>query len=367
MLVPRIPLVEQQRDRFHKYYVEGFHGSGHKTESRRDLVLACHIVVMTPQILLNMLKSIRKDERLYVCDFSLLIFDEVHHCIKDHPYNILMQTVHDYNGPKPQGGMVNVYELLANLGATTLSSIRQHTDILAEYVRKPADFTVKVDRPKSSPFMEMLISIMLKIEKSVEDQLNKLTTNNNTGFRLTKEDVRFEHPLATEKYIQKISTLSAALSRFHNGDLKFEPNIALEYLTVMSQGIGINDLMPARYALEHLWKHLKMLSERFEAECSKKFYEYFIGQIDYLTTSANEEVPKPIVTALERELKNQFTLDANSRVIIFVTRRSTAVQLMNYLNREKVVLGHPDFVGFVTSYVGILTAALSWRITDNPP
>ncbi|VDM62267.1 unnamed protein product [Angiostrongylus costaricensis] len=87
---------------FFRYYVEGFHGSGQKSESRRDLVLACHIVVMTPQILLNMLRSIRKDERLYVCDFSLLIFDEVHHCIKDHPYNILMQTVHDYNGPKPQ-------------------------------------------------------------------------------------------------------------------------------------------------------------------------------------------------------------------------------------------------------------------------
>uniref|UniRef100_A0A158QLH6 Helicase ATP-binding domain-containing protein n=1 Tax=Haemonchus placei TaxID=6290 RepID=A0A158QLH6_HAEPC len=107
MLVPRTPLVDQQKHRFHKYvrgkyYVEGFHGSGLKGASRRDIVLACDIVVMTPQILLNMLKSIRQDERLYVCDFSLLIFDEVHHCTKDHPYNILMQTIHDYQGPKPQ-------------------------------------------------------------------------------------------------------------------------------------------------------------------------------------------------------------------------------------------------------------------------
>ncbi|KAK5967418.1 DNA RNA helicase domain containing protein, partial [Trichostrongylus colubriformis] len=133
MLVPRTPLVDQQKHRFHKYvrgryYVEGFHGSGLKGASRRDIVLACDIVVMTPQILLNMLKSIRQDERLYVCDFSLLIFDEVHHCTKDHPYNILMQTIHDYQGPKPQtmgltaslgagmvltedGGMKAIYEL----------------------------------------------------------------------------------------------------------------------------------------------------------------------------------------------------------------------------------------------------------------
>ncbi|KJH42989.1 DEAD/DEAH box helicase [Dictyocaulus viviparus] len=185
MLVPRIPLVDQQKQRFQKYirgkyYVEGLHGSGVKGASRRDAVLACDIVVMTPQILLhlgvflwklvdvhvrhtvhmhknrNMLKSIIKDERLYVCDFSLLIFDEVHHCTKDHPYNILMQTVHDYKGPKPQtmgltaslgvgistteeSGMAAVYELLANLGATVLSSVRRHTDILAQYVPKPVD------------------------------------------------------------------------------------------------------------------------------------------------------------------------------------------------------------------------------------
>ncbi|KAJ1368136.1 hypothetical protein KIN20_029205 [Parelaphostrongylus tenuis] len=371
MLVPRIPLVDQQRQRFHKYvrgryYVEGFHGTAQRAASRRDLVLACDIVVMTPQILLNMLKSIRKDERLYVCDFSLLIFDEVHHCIKDHPYNILMQTIHDYNGPKPQtmgltaslgvgistteeAGMATVYELLANLGATTLSSVRRYTDILAQYVRKPADFTEKVDRPKSSPFMDMLISIMQKIEKSVEDQLNMLTTSNATGFRLSKEEVKFEHPLATEKYIQKINTLSSTLSRVSDGDFKFEPSIALEYLSILSQGIGINDLMPARYALEHLQSYLGALSRKFEVQCSKKYYKYFTEQLDYLTKSAEEELQKPIVAALEKELKNQFTLDANSRAIIFVTRRSTAVQLMNYLNREKVVMGNSRLVGFVTS------------------
>ncbi|VDO98983.1 unnamed protein product [Heligmosomoides polygyrus] len=161
MLVPRTPLVEQQKLRFHtyvrgKYYVEGFHGSGLKGSSRRDIVLACDIVVMTPQILLNMLKSIRQDERLYVCDFSLLIFDEVHHCTKDHPYNILMQMIHDYQGPKPQtmgltaslgvaqvpneeSGMAAIFDLMANMGATALASVKRHVDILAQWVPKPDD------------------------------------------------------------------------------------------------------------------------------------------------------------------------------------------------------------------------------------
>lgn len=86
-----------------------------------------------------MLKSIRKDDRLYFTDFTLLIFDECHHCDGDHPYNgfimhhsfslfriykslkffvfsvvltidfvydvkilVLMRMLHGFDGPKPQ-------------------------------------------------------------------------------------------------------------------------------------------------------------------------------------------------------------------------------------------------------------------------
>ncbi|KAK6033070.1 DEAD/DEAH box helicase [Ostertagia ostertagi] len=372
MLVPRTPLVDQQKYRFHKYvrgkyYVEGFHGSGLKGASRRDIVLACDIVVMTPQILLNMLKSIRQDERLYVCDFSLLIFDEVHHCTKVHPYNILMQTIHDYQGPKPQtmgltaslgagmpltedGGMEAIYELMANVGATALASIKRHVDILAQYVNKPDDFTKKVDRPQlqNSPFLSALITIMERIQHDVEPQLKKLTIDNETGYKLTKEEVRFEDPLVTEKYIQKLNTLATTLARIHNGDFKFEPSIALEYLSVLSQGVSINDLMPARYSLQYLYKNLTALKDKFEVECSAKFYKHFEKDQEKLKKSAKEEPKKPIVAVLEKELKDQFEKDENSRAIIFVTRRSTAVELMHYLNTDEV-LGRKDLVGFVTS------------------
>ncbi|WKX92590.1 hypothetical protein Q1695_010543 [Nippostrongylus brasiliensis] len=374
MLVPRTPLVDQQKYRFHKYvrgryYVEGFHGSGLKGSSRRDSVLACDIVVMTPQILLNMLKSIRQDERLYVCDFSLLIFDEVHHCDKDHPYNILMQTVHSYQGPKPQtmgltaslvagklmteeSGMEAIHELMANMGATALASVKRHADILAQYVPKPDDFTIKVDRPelKEPSFLKCLIKIMESIQNEVQPQLKRLTEKNETEHVLPKEDVKFEDPLATEKYIQKINTLATTLSRIRNGDFKFEPSIALEYLSVLSQGISINDLMPAKYSLMYLERNLAALKEKFQLKCSRIFFKHFEDGLPILKKCAAAEASdaKPIVMALEKELRTQFKQDSNSRAIIFVTRRSTAVELMHYLNTDQV-LGCKDLVGFVTS------------------
>ena len=57
MLVPKIPLVEQQECRFrdylkHKYVINGFHGAMNFTgEVRTEKFLNSHIIVMTPEIL----------------------------------------------------------------------------------------------------------------------------------------------------------------------------------------------------------------------------------------------------------------------------------------------------------------------------
>ena len=48
----------------------------------------------------NMLRTARKNERLYMADISLLILDEVHHCNLAHVYNKIMQYILDY--PHPQ-------------------------------------------------------------------------------------------------------------------------------------------------------------------------------------------------------------------------------------------------------------------------
>lgn len=57
--MPKIPLVGQQKDRFLKYCngmyeVNGFHGSESSVSGtgRRDEVIATHVSVMTPQILM---------------------------------------------------------------------------------------------------------------------------------------------------------------------------------------------------------------------------------------------------------------------------------------------------------------------------
>nr|CAD2174986.1 unnamed protein product [Meloidogyne enterolobii] len=133
MLVPTVPLVDQQslhfvqflteyRDNYRPniaYWVDGFSGCENILEGRAYRLLSADILVMTPQILINMLESILRSERVYFADFTLIIFDECHHATKLHPYKILMEMLEKSNLPEnPQ-----IVGLTASMGKNPESSI----------------------------------------------------------------------------------------------------------------------------------------------------------------------------------------------------------------------------------------------------
>lgn len=108
-----------------------------------------------------MWQSVRQSERLFVSDFSMIIFDEVHKASGDHPYVEIARMIQDWKHEKPQiigltaSLNVNVnqnntqnermydsiYEMLAILNAPNLSAItkQENIDELNEHVGKPDD------------------------------------------------------------------------------------------------------------------------------------------------------------------------------------------------------------------------------------
>lgn len=116
----------------------------------------------------NMLQSVRQNERLYVSDFSMMIFDEVHKAAKNHPYVLINQMVQEWKYEKPQiigltaslsvkvdgqkdeNQMLNdIYNMLALINAPHLSTITRQSSIdeLNEHVGKPDDckFVLKLE------------------------------------------------------------------------------------------------------------------------------------------------------------------------------------------------------------------------------
>lgn len=102
MLVPHpVPLVEQQSSYIEKHLsvkvgryrgdmnVDSWDLDRWKTEFQKN-----HVLVMTAQILLNILNHFSRDFPL--CKINLLIVDECHHCTKNHPYREIMRLFANY-------------------------------------------------------------------------------------------------------------------------------------------------------------------------------------------------------------------------------------------------------------------------------
>uniref|UniRef100_A0AC34GD45 Helicase ATP-binding domain-containing protein n=1 Tax=Panagrolaimus sp. ES5 TaxID=591445 RepID=A0AC34GD45_9BILA len=111
MFVPTIPLVNQQSSHLStnlrpEFYVEKLSGAERSSEKSDDVrkaatLLKADIVVLTPQIFINMLLSPLRSQKIYLQDFTMFVFDECHHCNEQHPYNVLMNLVRE-SEYKPQ-------------------------------------------------------------------------------------------------------------------------------------------------------------------------------------------------------------------------------------------------------------------------
>jgi ATP-dependent RNA helicase DHX58 len=94
-------------------------------------ILNSHIVVSTPQMIVNLMESVSKDRHIYITDFTLYVLDECHHCMSKHPYEIMMRKVRNFiDDPKnPKRKHPQVVGLTASLGTNqgnTTEQVEQH-------------------------------------------------------------------------------------------------------------------------------------------------------------------------------------------------------------------------------------------------
>ena len=122
---PTVALCEQQRDVLQTYLpvsVGLISGSNEPIEWRkRDLwkvVLAKHrVIVSTPQVILDALRHgyIKMGEEI-----ALIIFDEAHHAVGDHPYNCIMREFYMMLPPRRSDIIGGVRPMILGLTASPI-------------------------------------------------------------------------------------------------------------------------------------------------------------------------------------------------------------------------------------------------------
>jgi dsRNA-specific ribonuclease/ERCC4-related helicase len=318
--------------------------------------LHVNLIVSTPQVLLEGLQlgfvQLRR--------ISLLVIDEAHHCVADHPSNRTMQRF--YHEPRRTNSTIELPCILgmtaspitkrlkdmdtleSNLDAVCMSPTQQIEEY-RQYVHLPK--IVVLDYPLRNSHQSLPIELMLQILESVdihEDPwVNHLSKENKPGAlykldkvlqtrstfsmdQLKKLRGNTEHlydqlgPWATHVWLRQI------LFKLH---LKVESK---EWL------VGISDE-------EHCYLD-KVLSEIRDLSCKA----IDNGNIIHQLSSKSE--------SLVKFLAKEYAENASVSCVIFVERRSTAYALTKLLQK------HPSISCKVASFVGSSNSGKKTNLID---
>uniref|UniRef100_A0A914ZSV2 RNA helicase n=2 Tax=Parascaris univalens TaxID=6257 RepID=A0A914ZSV2_PARUN len=375
MLVPTVPLVEQQSLALNRYlrkvfWVEGLCGSERVDEDgRAPFVLASHVTIFTPQIFINLLRSIRRDDRLYFNDFTMLVFDECHHCDGDHPYHVLMRMLHDHNGKKPQvvgltaslplgSGRANVeaaldhmMDLCAKLSAYSISTVRKHLRNLQEHVTPPIDEVRNARRPQRNMFVLAVQNCMTKIETHVRPELENLRET----LQLRLDETNFP-PHTENRYESFIGSLKSRITTdMPGGSVKYQLIKMLDHLGFYYRALTLSDVLPDKFAYDYLAKKIRNEATASDARGAsiqkelRHLFEAYVKVRDLDLSDDDNGESKEIIRLLHEILLKQYEKEPSSRTIIFVTTRMLAEKLAEHLNECRIVDGGPRAIGFVTS------------------
>ncbi|XP_077989798.1 ATP-dependent RNA helicase DHX58-like [Glandiceps talaboti] len=343
-LVHRIPLLNQTYKRFKKYltlfHVTKRSGASMTNTVFESLIPTNDIIITTGGILQNSL--LEKKSTLDM--FSLIIIDECHHAMKNHPYNVIMaeylrMKLANPATPLPQivgltaspgsgsnSGMIAVTEhilkLCANLDAHVFVTVQdsQNKEALRKVTNDPDKYT-SVTRPRNpDPFKEKVDEIMKEIEKKA----------GLTGIG---------HQHGTQQYESSIMTAIQEATNQQNHEVAKccehlrEYNTALQMCNTcrMSDGLDI---------IDSFYEARKKSGQYKKTEIEKWLYKLYRNNSGDLFDLSEEEdkYPNPKVQELKEKLREEIKGKGNEvRGIIFVKTRKQAKAICECIKEDPTV------------------------------
>lgn len=355
-LVDRIPLVYQQSDYIKSQVpdlrveilagdIERFPGD----KSRRIAnVLALSenkidLLVMTHQILLNLMAGDQSVVRM--SDISVLVFDEAHHCLGNHPYNQIMRdfykatsnrfkplvlalTASPAGADTPQSTSNRLEELLSNLCACARMPLRS------------TDLEMYWNRPETAYELVSMNTKQQLLQSFVESYLTSLAMQIET-------EAKFPRALDKLNVLKPNyrGALRKLIERCYNDKNRVKGLALGEHAMHMLSVIEVNNILGNEYAVECLKECIRQL--RSATSPMEQLKKKLIGSSEKLLVLESSIASLRRVSSffsssdryqhLTKELRNfirQVERDETSRGIIFVKMRKTAYKLSERLRQE---------------------------------
>ncbi|XP_078494414.1 ATP-dependent RNA helicase DHX58-like [Ciona intestinalis] len=347
-MVPRVPLIKQQYELFKCFLGDGQGilraiSTDETLSAPIDRLIEGHkITFMTPQILVNLLRH----DPSFINKLGLLIFDECHHTVKGDPYNSIMKIYHDNllknkrldilpqivgftaspgvgSAKTDAAAAKNIKTLLANLNVTTAPvEVQRHKKNLNQYENE-AKYELKPIKRQQSEFRTKIRLVMDKIETKLKLEFRR----NDNATKGMKFDLKAMS--GTQDYEAWV------VSFYKKSTLLVDPNLSERfmayalYLRRYNNSLWINDHVQSRHAKEYLEDELPLIQPRTAVEAElKKLHDEIVPEI--------MEENNPMIEALYKILKTEFTKQPESKCIIFVRTRPIAKALITCIEESEV-------------------------------
>ncbi|XP_066278582.1 antiviral innate immune response receptor RIG-I-like [Branchiostoma lanceolatum] len=354
-LVNKVPLVEQQYNAFREYLSPKYSILPLSGEAAADIPVGetlpdYDVIILTAQVLENALR----DELITLDTFSMLIFDECHHCQKNDPYNAIMtryikQKVEKTGTRLPQivgltaslgvgkaksqkDAVEHILKACANLDADWISQVVEHKDELQIYNQKPDEETKAVSGRIEDPFADMINTIMEDIEKTLATEASK---------HLTPEELKPPRQRETQAYEQWVVALARKSATLPDDAISRTIHAATTHLRKYTDALAINADARTKDALQYLDKFVTGLqNEGFDGadEDLVKHFKEARGKLQEY--AADPKYSNPKLDQLKYLILQAYAEKPDSRCLLFCKTRALTIALLTWMKEDPDLRKH---------------------------
>ncbi|XP_061175548.1 antiviral innate immune response receptor RIG-I-like isoform X1 [Saccostrea echinata] len=321
-------------------------------QEMKPLLPQYDVFVVTAQMLVNALTN----QGVSIRDFSLLIFDECHHCHGSHPFKQIMnqymdvkleQTDEESQLPQVVGFTASVgvgkaktiekateylKQVMSNMDAHYLVTVQKNRRDLAKHVNSPEQFIKEVPvRPKDE-FGVRVKSLMVTTEKYLED----------TGVGIVDRNAIQPPSLkGNEQYTQWLEdVLLKALAKLSKSEATRSLFTIRKYLEIYNNALVHHSYARASDALNCIKTDIDNLPKlsRNENKIERKIKSLFEGEYTILTECALDHertAENPLMLKLKEIIITTHEEEPNMRGIVFVRTRILADILASWMDSSK--------------------------------
>ncbi|GMF51468.1 unnamed protein product [Phytophthora fragariaefolia] len=392
--VPTGPLVSQQAAYIRResdFKVEEFSGQHGRTTAATSAPIKVDgefgAVVVTPQYFLNLLFN----GRTKITDYSTMVFDEAHHATGNHPYCELLknlatvdlrvrprilaltaspfgEAVREASGPAALSKLAKAFNAVVN--APTLAA----EDLEASFIPKEAQWvTVQEDeseRKLRKGIKRYVESFYAEITRLLNGQVMPFETNYDTN------------DMELSQFLAKLRLLRSQAEKLERGNSDVEttgvekskrPRSDLELILEHLRKVASSFYTLSIHGAGTVAESLRRMFGDLEASTSRKGMRTFaLVEAAYHVFMSTVLTHFPVDTFTGGDISNRVHLvadcilkanfDHDSRAIVFVRRRKTAILLAKAMESLDVLreLNPTRFVGH-NSYEG-----MSWEEEQRP-